>query len=141
MDSKYQPDAEGLVRRLADGSIRHVTLQDGVKVAACNSTEIFVRLSGRGRILWPTGKDDSRDHRAFGLFLIPPERFLSISGDIHGLRVELPDIEVDAPARPLSDVLISLACRRAWYGPLPIAEVSLKLASLLVIEEIRQNTV
>lgn len=127
-------------RQFVSGSIQYVALSDGVTVSASKSTEVFVRLSGRGRILWTGGAEDSRDHRALGLFLVPTLTSLDISGSIHGLRVELPSLTATPPARPLSDVLVGLLCRRAWHGPDAVAEAALSLAGLLVMEEVRQET-
>lgn len=127
------------VRVLASGSVRYSILENGAVVTAGLSPEVFVRVSGRGRILWADGADDARDPRALGLFLIAPEGSLRIGGGIHGLHVILPGLPLGRPTQPLSDVLIGLVCRRAWHGPVAVAETALVLARLLVTAEISQT--
>lgn len=125
------------IRELASSSLRYVALHNGDSVTAGQSSEVFVRMSGRGCILWAGGAEDSRDPRVLGIFLVPAKTSLQISGDMNGLRVELPALSVCPPARPLADPLIGLVCRRAWHGSEKVAEAALVLASLLVLEDIR----
>ena len=135
------PPRDGVaLRRLASGSIEAVGIADGEGLAAGDATTVvFVRLAGRGRILWPGGEEDGRDPRGLGLFLVPPAAELRVAGAVRGLRVALPGLPTSGTARPLADMLAGLVCRRAWHAPDPTAEAALALVRLLVAETGGEN--
>ena len=126
-----------ILRELSGGTVRHVIHDAGDTITAGEAPEIFLRIAGRGRIDW---QDAPSKDRSGAAILVPSEQTLRILGKVRALRVTLPGLAASTSTGPLSEVLISLLCPRAWHAPEPIAQASLALIRLLVEEDVRQRS-
>lgn len=129
-------DDDLILRELSGGTIRHVIHEAGETITAGDAPEIVLRIAGRGKIDWPEAPAKDRSGAAI---LVPSGQTVTILGKLRALRVTLPGLPANASAGPLSEVLISLLCPRAWHAPEPIAQASLTLIRLLVEEELRRR--